>query len=205
MGPAMDADPKHDPDAGAMRQAVRGLRGRVAAVERALALGILTVVVWSFVQFSVAVKLYPLIFGSHPPGDGVGGQILDALASQASLLVVLPALAWILGLLVEGSPLAVGMGAAAVVEVFVLAVQYLSTGSRLLLDQPAYLGTLLLLGLAAGVAASFSFRHGRRWIDARERARRRVAPPGDAPPGDPPPAPSGDAPGADGSGSGSSR
>lgn len=188
MGGGMTADANGTANGpGTLRRSLQRLRSRTAAVERVLALGTVTLIIRAFLGAILTIDVYPALLGGMHLGAGVGAEILWALLTEVSLVLVLPLVAWALGWVFEGSPMAIGIGAAYFAEFFGLFIVYLSQGLGALVDHPAYLGTRLLVTFGAGLLAAYAFRDARRRADAREQSHRRIAPEADAPPKDDPP------------------
>lgn len=173
MGGAMGADAK---ERGPLGRRIDALRQRTAVVERAITLGLITLIAASFVHWMVTLRIAGPLLQSKGLGPGVLTDLIAALLGQVGFLIVLPVFSWMVGWVFEGSPLKLCLGAAAFVEAWFLFIVYLADGSQVLLARPIYLSAHLLLALAAGLLGAKAFSHARGLAEARERRGRRIAP-----------------------------
>ncbi len=175
--------PAAKPPPGPVTGAIERLRAFAAAVQRALALGTLAMLLGALLNLGLALGvLAPLLEGGPHIEAGVAADLLSALADGFGLLVSLPLLAWLVAWIFDDRPYRLCIGAALFALAWMLFVRYLSVGAEGLLARPVHLAAFVATGLLAGVAGAAAFRKGRSMAERRERRRRRVAPEVASPP-----------------------
>lgn len=153
------------PAAGERASKVAVIRSVASALQRMMALGLLAVIGSAMLNSAIAIRLIvPMSQGRLGAlgGEGLVASLLGGLMTQFGLLLVLPALAWGMGWLIEDRPFRLAFGAAIFAELWHSAVMILTSGYEAFVQEPRYLISRLVFVAVAGLLAGLAYGHARK-------------------------------------------